>query len=240
MKKHLLLAAAAALCLTAPASAIPVFDTTNYAQNLLTAARTLTMINNQVRQLQNEAQALLNEARNLTSLPTSAIAELQASMRESQRLLDQARGLAFDVADADAAFRRAYPDAYATTVGRDRLAADARERWSNSLEALRTATQVQAQVATSLQRDEATLVDLVGRSQGAVGSLQAIQATNQLIALQTQQSMQQQRLALAEGRATALEAARAVAAEERGRENRRRFAGDGAAYTPASVTMFHD
>lgn len=240
MKKPVLLAAVAALCLAAPASAIPVFDASNYAQNILTAARTLTMINNQVRQLQNEAQALLNDARNLTALPTSAIAELQASLTESRRLLDQARGLAFDVSEADAAFRRAYPDAYAETVTRDRMAADARERWSNSLGALHTATQVQAQIATSLDRDEATLADLVGRSQGAVGTLQALQATNQLIALQTQQSMQQQRLALAEGRAAALEAARDVAAAERGRENRRRFAGDGAAYTPASVTMFHD
>jgi len=240
MKKPVLLAAVAALCLSAPAAAIPVFDASNYAQNILTAARTLSMINNQVRQLQNEAQALLNDARNLTSLPTSAIAELQASLGESRRLLDEARGLAFEVGEADAAFRRAYPDAYAQTVSRSRMAADARERWSNSLEALRTATHVQAQIATSLDRDEATLADLVGRSQGAVGTLQALQATNQLIALQTQQAMQQQRLALAEGRAAALEAARGVAAAERGRENRRRFAGDGAAYTPASVRMFRD
>lgn len=240
MKKKILIASALALCLAAPASAIPVFDSANYGQTLLTAARTLTMINNQVRQLQNEAQALLNDARNLTSLPANAIGEIQASLRESQRLLDQARGLAFDVSEADTMFRRAYPEAYAETVSRDRLAADARERWSNSLEALRTATQVQAQVATSLGRDKATLADLVGRSQGAVGTLQAIQATNQLLALQAQQSMQQQRLALADGRAAALESARAVAAAERGREYRRRFAGEGGAYTPISVTMFRD
>ena len=46
-----------------------VFDPSNYSQNLLTAARTLEQVNNQILSLQNEAQMLINQARNLTSLP---------------------------------------------------------------------------------------------------------------------------------------------------------------------------
>ena len=72
------LAGAAALSLTAAALAPApahaqfggiVYDPTNYSQNILTAARTLEQINNQIRQLQNQATSLVNEARNLQSLP---------------------------------------------------------------------------------------------------------------------------------------------------------------------------
>ena len=50
------LAAAVPLGLAAPAApvaAIPVFDASNYAQNLLQAARALEQINRQIESLQN-------------------------------------------------------------------------------------------------------------------------------------------------------------------------------------------
>ena len=48
-----------------------VYDPSNYAQNVLTAARSLQQINNQITSLQNQAQSLINQARNLASLPTT-------------------------------------------------------------------------------------------------------------------------------------------------------------------------
>jgi len=48
-----------------------VFDPNNYAQNVLTAARALQQINNQIVSLQNQAQMLINQARNLATLPFS-------------------------------------------------------------------------------------------------------------------------------------------------------------------------
>lgn len=47
-----------------PASALTVFDPSNFVQNTLTAVRTLEQINNQINQLQNEAQMLMNRAVN--------------------------------------------------------------------------------------------------------------------------------------------------------------------------------
>lgn len=241
MKKLPMIAAFVSLAVATPALAIPVFDASNYTQTVLTAARTLQMIDNQIRQLQNQATSLLNQAKNLTALPTSVMPELQRALAASQQLIRQAQGLAFDVQNADEAFRRTYPAQYDAAVGRDQLALDAKARWTNSLEALRTATQVQAQVAANLDVDEGTLSDLVSKSQGSVGSLQAIQATNQLLALQAQQSMQTQRLLLADGRAQAMETARKVAATAQARETRRRFMGDGgASYAPAPVAMFRN
>src|SRR3546814_13739832 len=55
-----------------PAQAqITVFDPGNYSQNLLTAARTLQQINNQIQSLQHEANMLDNPAKNLnrTDIP---------------------------------------------------------------------------------------------------------------------------------------------------------------------------
>ena len=57
---------ALSLGVTAPARAQwIVFDPNNYVQNVLTAARALQQINNQITSLQNQAQMLINQAKNL-------------------------------------------------------------------------------------------------------------------------------------------------------------------------------
>ena len=48
-----------------------VFDPSNYSQNLLTAARALDQINNQLRGLDNQARLLINSTKNVTGLPAS-------------------------------------------------------------------------------------------------------------------------------------------------------------------------
>src|SRR2546422_6575830 len=44
-----------------------VYDPSNYAQNVLQAARALQQINNQITSLQNQTQMLLNQAKHLAS-----------------------------------------------------------------------------------------------------------------------------------------------------------------------------
>src|SRR3546814_17995700 len=63
---------------------------------------------------------------------------------------------------------------------------------------------IQAQVVENVQADGATLSELVMASQGAVGSLQAQQATNQLLALSTKQPLQIQNLMAAQYRSEPL------------------------------------
>ena len=65
------------------AAQVITFDPSNYGKNLLTAARSLQQINNQVRSLENQAQSLLNQAKNLTSLPTSVVGQLASTDRKS-------------------------------------------------------------------------------------------------------------------------------------------------------------
>lgn len=242
----LLLATTAAGLTPAPVAAqITVYDPANWSQNVMTAARTLQQINNQIRSLQNEAQSLINqgqslvnEGRNLANLATSPLAQLQQDLARTRALIAQAQGLTTQIGQLDQKFRLQYPDAYAGNTSSARTLADARTQWTNSLEAMRTTLQVQAQLNDSITADQSTLSGIVGLSQGAVGILQATQATNQLLALMAKQTMQDQQLRIAEGRAAALEQARMLQADEQGRANRRRFQGSGVPYTPAPVRVF--
>ena len=59
--------------------------------------------------------------------------------------------------------------------------------------AFRQTLTVQSQVAQNVQSDTTTLSTLVTASQGAVGSLQVSQATNQLLALSIKQQLQIQK-----------------------------------------------
>jgi len=221
-----------------PASAITVFDPSNFVQNTLTAVRTLQQINNQIQQLQNEATMLINHARNLAKLDFNIVNQLRSTLATTERLIAEAQGLAYDVANMDREFARLYPDQYDASISGERMAQDARERWQHTLDGLHTAMRMQAQVSNNLAQDESALSDLVNQSQSAEGALQAMQATNQLLALQAKQSIQAQQLQITQDRAASLELARQAAATERAREVRRRFLGTGTPYTPHRVDFY--
>lgn len=240
MKIRLLPLAVAALIGVMPAAHAQwvVVDPTNLVQNTLTAVRTLEQINNQIQQLQNQAQSLINQGRNLASLPFNVVNRLRSTLASTQQLITQAQGLAFQVQSMDQQFARLYPEQYAATVSGNQMYQDAHQRWQNTLNGLQTAMQMQAQVSQNVTDDQSVLTDLIGQSQSATGALQAMQATNQLLALQAKQSIQGQQLQLTQGRAAALELARQAAAVERGREVTRRFLGTGTAYTPQSVNFY--
>lgn len=242
MRTSLLLAGACALgiALATPATALVVFDPSNYTQNVLTAARTLEQINNQITSLQNQAKMLINQARNLTSLDFSVLNDLKRTIAQTERLVSQAKGLSFDVASMEQQFKQLYPQQYAASVSGDQMLKDARDRWQRSRDALETTLKMQAQVSENLATDEGALGDLVSRSQSAAGILEATQATNQLLALQAKQAIDGARLKLAQDRAVATEQARAIAEEERAREVRRRFMGSGSSYTPSTVRLFRN
>jgi P-type conjugative transfer protein TrbJ len=201
-----------------------VHDPRNYAQNILTAARTLEQINNQIRQLQNQSTSLLNEAKNLASLPTSTLRELQGQVDQTRQLLGQAQRIAYDVKDVQAAFEGRYKGG-ALTGSNATLIANADARWKDSVGAFEDAMKVQAGIVGNLGATRGSIATLVGASQSASGALQAAQAGNQLLALQSQQLADLAAAIAAQGRAQALEAARSAAAEAEARERFRRFRG---------------
>ncbi len=225
---------AASLAITMPQAGYagwPVFDATNYGQNVLQAARALEQINNQIQQLQNQATMLQNMARNLQRLDFSSLGQMQGALNRIDGLMMQAEGLSFDLTQLEGQWRQQYPDSYDASIGLNDMATAARERWQNAMNAFRQTMRVQSQIVENVRADEGLLTDLVGQSQGAVGALQAQQAANQLIALSTKQQMQIQTLMATHYRSQAEDAARKAQAEEAARETTKRFLGSGSAYS---------
>src|SRR3546814_6352436 len=85
---------------------------------------------------------------------------------------------------------------------------------------------VLAQVVENVAADARALSAIVAKSQGAEGSLQAQQATNQLLALTAKQQFQIQNMMAAQYRAETIERARRAQAEIDARAATTRFLGD--------------
>lgn len=222
---------------TTPAWAqMTVFDPTNYASNVLQAARALEQINNQIQSLQNQALSLVNQARNLAQLPYSALASIQGNLDGIRQLMGQAQRIAYDVRAIEEAFTKDY-QILASATDRELFQA-ARSRWANSAAAFKDALTVQAGVVSGLPSTASEVRALTAASQGATGIVQAAQAGNQLLALQAQQLAEVVVLLAAQGRADALEQADRQASREQAREQFQRFIGRRKGYQPAAVEMF--
>ncbi|MGO4636997.1 P-type conjugative transfer protein TrbJ [Mesorhizobium sp. 2RAF45] len=224
--------------LATPAHAFIVFDPSNYTQNVLTAARSLEQITNQITSLQNQAQMLINQARNLASLPFSSLQQLQQSVQRTQQLLGQAQNIAYDVQQIDQAFQQEYGNV-SLSASDQQLVTEARSRWGNTVGGLQDAMRVQAGVVGNIDTNRSEMSALVGQSQGATGALQATQAGNQLLALQAQQLADLTAVVAANGRAQALQSAEQATAADQGREQRRRFLTQGSGYQPGRAQMFY-
>lgn len=217
----------------APAAAIPVFDASNYAQNLLQAARALEQINHQIESLQNEARMVQSMARNLERIDFPQLERINDAMQRIEDLMAQAQAIDFRVADLDRRVGELFPGAAGNALPRNARVAQAREQLEAATAGYRHAMVVQAQVAENLAEDAGLIDALVARSQGATGALQAQQAASQLLALGAKQQVQLQALLASEFRGEAIERARRVQAEADGRAATRRFLSRGRAYTPA-------
>ena len=212
------------------ADAFPVIDVADVAENVLVAARALEQINNQVQELQNQANMLANQRLNLTRLNYSAIGGITTDLQQIGNLINQAQGISFNVQSVQTLFARYYPQSYGNSASIPQLVTDAQTRWQNARDAFQQTMLVQSQIAQTVQTDTAKLSGLVSASQDAVGSLQAQQATNQLLALSIKQQLQVQSLLASQGRAQALNDANNAEAEEEGRAAFTTFLGTSNAY----------
>lgn len=221
-----------------PASAQIVFDPSNYAQNVLTAARALQQINNQITSLANQAQMLINQAKQLASLPTSVLSQIEGNFAEMKRLMGEAERLAYNVSNIESQFSSTFQN-FAVGKSDAQLIASARDRWQQSLSAYEHSLKAGAVAVQNLDSTRSQTSTLVSSSQSAVGVLQATQAGNQLLGVQTSQLADLTAMLAAQGRANALEKSRQAAAQEQAREQFSHFL-TGSSYSPTTVRMFHD
>jgi type IV secretion system protein TrbE len=213
------------------AHAIIVFDPANYQQNLLTAARALEEINNQIRQLTAQAEEIQRMDQNLQQLGSTISPDLQATLTQLKAQLQAGQGLALSVQQTEANYAQMYPSQLSNALTMDQVLVNAKTRWQQAYAALQKSALLQGEVADSIGTDTGVLNTAMARSQGATGALSATQAGNELTALGVKQALQLQGLLAAQARAQTLQQARDLATEDEARQRFTRFVGTGTGYT---------
>jgi len=212
-------------------SALTVFDPLNYQENLLSAARALEQINNQVRLLQGQAQMLLKMDQNLLRLGSTMSPDLLRSLGDIQTHLRAGEGIALQLRATEAAYDRLFPKQVSLALSADDMLRNAKVRWDEQYAALRRAALLQGRIADGIEIDTRLLGDAMARSRGAAGALEVAQAGNELTALNVKQALALQGLLAAQHRAATIATARELAAEEEGKQRFKSFLGNGQAYT---------
>jgi P-type conjugative transfer protein TrbJ len=210
--------------------ALTVFDPLNYQENLLSAARALEQINNQVRLLQGQAQMLLKMDQNLLRLGSTMSPDLLKSLGGIQAQLRAGEGIALQLRATEAAYERLFPKQVSAALAGDDVLRNAKSRWEEQYAALHRAALLQGQIADGIEADTHLLRDAMARSRGAAGALEVAQAGNELTALGIKQSLALQGLLAAQYRADTIAKAREIAAEEEGKQRFKTFLGNGQAY----------
>lgn len=224
-------ALAMALAVTPAHAQISVFDPGNYSQNLLTAARSLQQINNQIQSLQNQATMLGNQARNLSRIDFPEVEALTQTIQQVDRLMRQAQSINYRVDSAGAEFRQLFPTSFDQAQTANAHVIEANARLDAARAAFGRTMTVQAQIVGNVGKDAQTLDRIVGRSQGAEGAVQVGQATNQLLALVAKQQFQLQQMMAAQYHADAIAAATRLQAKTDAHATTTKFLGTGSAYT---------
>jgi P-type conjugative transfer protein TrbJ len=216
-----------------------VYDPTNFSQNVLTAARELQQVNQNIQSLENQATMLINQAKNLASLPYSSLAQLEASIQRTEQLLMQAQNIAYSVTTIDQAFTQVYPQSYSGSTSSRQMLADAQTRWQNARAGYQDSMHVQAGVVQNLQNAQTQISALISSSQSASGALQAAQSGNQIMGLAAQQLADLTGVIAAMARAQSLDNAGRLESEAQGQQQMQNFLNYGAGYQPGNAQMFH-
>jgi P-type conjugative transfer protein TrbJ len=215
-----------------------VYDPSNYAQNVLQAARALQQINNQVQQLENQTQSLINQAKHLVSLPYSLVSTITSQIQRTEQLIAQAQRIAYSVSTIDKAFTTNY-GAINLNVSQQQMVAGAQQRWQTSVAGLQDAMRMQATVVGNIPTSRTTVTTLGASSQSASGALQAAQVNNQLLVQISQQLADLIALLAAHSRAETLIAAANATDQNQGTGELSTFLTRGSGYQPEAVQMFH-
>ena len=228
-RASLLLALAAALLggSTRPAAAqLTVFDPVNHQENLVSAARALQQINNQVRQLQGEAQMLARMEQNLVRLKGSISPDLERTLGAINAQLQQGNAIALSLKATESSYARLFPASPSPNPTADARLSAARQRWAEEYASLERAARLQGEIGDALVTDGGLLRDAMDRSRSATGALEVAQAANELTALNIKQALGLQSLLATHERAETLKSARELASEAEGRQRFKAFLGD--------------
>jgi type IV secretion system protein TrbJ len=164
---------------------IPVIDEASIVQTTLTAFRTLQSNVNEAAVLKNQIDGYVQQAKHLVAVPISYVEDIAAMYQKYNAMLNEAKGIAFTLNNSVNQFETLYDVA---THGNISVVQRAQAMLNQIRNASRAATAVTA-LWEKLCLDQAKVEQLVTISQAAPGTLAAMQAQTQLMAvLSTQQA----------------------------------------------------
>jgi P-type conjugative transfer protein TrbJ len=172
---------------------VPVIDGANLARNAWTALQTAKSNLNEALMIKQQLDGLVQDALHLKRLPESLINQMQGMFQDYRQILTRTEGIGYSLYNAGVQFDQLYGRAQDLTQDIPAMAG----QWIGHIQtAARTATEAQA-VTQQLERLQAQYGKALALSDRAEGSLQAQQASNQLLGI-----MGQQQAALLELQAT--------------------------------------
>ena len=162
-----------------------VYDPTNYAQNVLTAARALQSNLNEAMEIANQLHQIEMEARNLARLPQAAWDSVRADLNQLRQLAQSASGISYALQRLSTQFKEIYPGYQASTTYEQQY-----QQWTeNSLTGIQQALKAAQQQSQQFEQESTNTQSLADLSSTADGQMQALQAGN-MIALQLVDQLQ--------------------------------------------------
>ena len=158
-----------------------VFDPTNYSENLLTAARSLEQIQNQVSQISNQVRMIEDNANMLRSIDIDTSVQLSSQLGQLNNLYSQASSIIYKTDQFTDKIARIYPDE-ADFLNVPDISASAEQFINDQRNLAAYSAQVHSQVLANGAQSEQQILSLIQASNAATGQTGAVQAGNQLIA----------------------------------------------------------
>lgn len=222
--------AVGSLGMSAPASALTIYCTncastfqqaTQLAKEIETAINTASQLKTQIDQYSE----MLKQGK---SLPSNLVPKLSGDLKKLQSVYEQGKTLAGDLSDFDSNFRRQFKGfgSYLAQKGRASTYMQSNyERWNEQgFETMRVAMRSAGMNVSSLADEDQLLSQMVERSQSASGRMQAIQAGNEIAAMQVQQMMKLRQLLNTQVQSQSMWYAQAIerqTVDDAGRQQRR-------------------
>lgn len=194
-----------------------VFDPKNHAENALQAAR-------QLESLSNEARMLANQARQVAASPYSHLGESAQTLRDLSELARTVKGVASDIGQLQSQFDDLYPTSVEGLDPRQALQQH-RARIGNARATAQDLARTAAELERLVQGRAQRVGGALGASQSAQGQTAAIQSSNQLLVVLSEDLGSLRTILLAQSRLMAQQTAERAADRAAAAEARRQFWG---------------
>ena len=138
---------------------------------------------------------------NLKQLGPTLSPDLQRTLSALQTQLTAGEGIALRLSATQSSYEQLFPKQPSTALTSDDALSNAKARWDEAYAVFQRAALVQGQVAEGIGTDASLLAAAMARSRDAVGALEAVQAGNELTALNVKQVLALQALLATQHRA---------------------------------------